>query len=113
MSSDDSRSQRPPVHVAHSVEAWPESQRAPDHRPLDGLFSPTCWSKLHTTLKLSRKQVDVIQVILCGYCEKNGAERLAIPRRTLHARLERLYLQFGVHSRTELITRVLAVLLSP
>mgnify|MGYP001557800687 CR=1 FL=1 len=65
-----------------------------------------------TALALSHKDAEAIQAILCGDSEKEAAARLGISRRAVHSRLEGLHVRFSVHSRTELVVKILASLLS-
>jgi DNA-binding CsgD family transcriptional regulator len=56
---------------------------------------------------LSPAQARVFRYLLQALSEKEVAARLCLSPHTVHKHVERIYSAFGVHSRSELITRIL------
>jgi DNA-binding CsgD family transcriptional regulator len=61
--------------------------------PLSAAFSPA--------------QRRVVRLVLEGHSEKEVAKRLHLSRHTVHNHLQAIYALLGVHSRTELVSRLL------
>jgi len=104
--------------------ATPEPRAQPDACPryrvglassgrvfAEGLFCDSIWSRTCITLRLSGKDIDLIRTIFGGNGEKEAAAQLGLSRRAIHWRLERLHAKLSVRSRSELILRLVAVLL--
>lgn len=79
---------------------------------LDGILPSDCWSRAAAALRLTTKDVEVLQALFRGDNEKEAAARLGVARRTFHGRLERLHVRLGVRSRVELLLRILLVALA-
>jgi len=79
-------------------------------KPQFAMVGPGQWKAVAATLGLTSGELDVLQAIFRGDGEKQAAVELDIARRALHARLERIHKRLGVHSRTELILKVLGAI---
>lgn len=64
-------------------------------------------SKLAETNRFSPAQQRVLQLVLQGHSEKETARRLHLSRHTVHNHLQMIYVLMGVHSRSELLSRLL------
>lgn len=56
---------------------------------------------------LSKAHGRVVHLLLEGLSDREIADRLGIARNTVHNHLREIYRKFGVHSRAELIARLL------
>ena len=54
---------------------------------------------------LSERQADVLQLLLRGMSEKEVARQLGVSTHTVHTHVKKLYAEFGVSSRGELLAR--------
>jgi DNA-binding CsgD family transcriptional regulator len=63
--------------------------------------------KLAVENKLSPAQKRVLELVLKGQSEKETAQSLHLSRCTVHNHLQTIYTLLGVHSRTELLARIL------
>ena len=54
---------------------------------------------------LSERQSDVLQLLLRGMSEKEAARQLGVSTHTVHTHVKKLYAEFGVSSRGELLAR--------
>ncbi len=54
--------------------------------------------------RLSKRRREVLANLAAGKSEKEIAERLAIQPSTVHAHVRRIYQQYGVHSRSQLLS---------
>lgn len=93
-------------------EARNQDEEVGSDKRLPDLLRENAWLETIAALGLTQKEADVVVALLRGDGEKEVALRLAVSRRTVHARLERLHSRLGVHSRTELLVTVLTSLLS-
>jgi DNA-binding NarL/FixJ family response regulator len=60
-------------------------------------------------LKLSPREQQIVEYVLRGVdSEEMIAERLGMPRRTVHEHVSRLYIKLHVTSRSQLVLRVFA-----
>lgn len=64
------------------------------------------WGAVLVFLRLSKRQCEIVELILRDFPEVSIAYELSISPRTVHAHLERLYRKLGVHSRCQLIIAV-------
>jgi DNA-binding CsgD family transcriptional regulator len=64
------------------------------------------WLLVYGSLKLNRREAQIIPLILLDCSEREIAAELNIKPSTLHTYLERLYLKLGVRGRVELVVRV-------
>ena len=70
------------------------------------LVSERLQHSLHTEESLgmlSRRQIDVLDLLLTGRSEKEIAERVGLSRHTIHDHIKDIYSRIGVHSRPELM----------
>ena len=70
------------------------------------VFSAAEWVSLTHSLRLSRREFQIIQAIFDDEIEVSIALRLGISAHTVHTYLERLYRKLRVNSRCELLVRV-------
>ena len=73
---------------------------------------PIRWSEATKHLRLSRKESESVLALMTGASEKEAAARLGVPRRTFHARIERLYKRTGIRSRMEMAVAVFQAMLN-
>ena len=57
--------------------------------------------------ELSPREEQTLSFLKAAYCEKEIAVALGLKRNTVHAYVKGIYKRFGVHSRAELLVRVL------
>ena len=74
--------------------------------PEPSLFSNETWRDLERSLRLSRRESQIVPALLADEKESAIATRLAISRHTVHTYTERLYRKMGVSSRVGLFRRV-------
>ncbi|QEL20276.1 FHA domain-containing protein [Limnoglobus roseus] len=62
--------------------------------------------RVHGTM-ISPAEERVFNLLLCGHSEKMVAAVLSLSRNTVHNHVKQIYRAFGVHSRSELLAKVL------
>lgn len=72
------------------------------------LIPPDAWAALAGRFGLSRREVEVIQLLFDGHCEAGIAYRLDISRHTVHTYIRRVYAKLGVDSYSHTILAVMA-----
>ena len=70
------------------------------------VFAPDAWSGIADSLHLSSREVEITQSVFDDEHENQIAQRLGMSTHTVHTHLERLYHKLGVHSRTQLVVRL-------
>ena len=60
--------------------------------------------------ELTPRELDVIELALTGASNKILVEHLKVSQPTLRTHLQNIYLKIGVHSHSELISKVLGIL---
>jgi DNA-binding NarL/FixJ family response regulator len=70
------------------------------------VFSDDIWRDLTRSLKLSRRESEILQAVFDDHKESLIANNLGISSHTVHTHLERLYRKLGVSSRVTLVSRV-------
>jgi DNA-binding NarL/FixJ family response regulator len=71
-------------------------------------FSRSFESPFPTLKQLSRRQREVLELILLGEAEKQIAYRLKVSHHTVHVYVKMLYAIYNVSSRGELMARFIA-----
>ena len=87
------------------------NQSAADRSPAgsDGpLIPPDAWLRLQASLRLSEREVQIVQQALEDQKEESIAYHLGISPHTVNTYFQRLYAKLHVASRAQLIVRVLA-----
>jgi DNA-binding NarL/FixJ family response regulator len=69
-------------------------------------LSETSWTAIVRSLRLSTREAEVVELILCGQTETGMALALKISRHTVHTHLERLYRKLGVTDRCQVVVRI-------
>ncbi len=77
------------------------------------VLSPAEWALIAGALRLSPRELDVVQCIFDDHTEAAMARRLAISVHTVHTHLERLYRKLGVSTRCGAAIRVFAEYAGP
>lgn len=80
--------------------------RAANHIPGRALLPPHAWIRLSGTLRLSRREMQIVQCVFDDLDESNIAFDLNISRHTVNTYFRRLYNKTGVSNRPQLILRV-------
>lgn len=70
------------------------------------VLSDNQWILIANSLKLSPRELQVVQHIFDDNREAVIAEEIGISRHTVHSYLERIYLKLHVASRCELVVRI-------
>jgi len=70
------------------------------------LFSDEVWAGLAPELKLSPRELQIVQLVFDECAEGQMAERLDISVHTVHTHLDRVYRKLGVRTRAGLVIRV-------
>ena len=76
------------------------------------ILSPNAWRRIANSLRISDRELQIIQEIFDDRKESAIAGDLAISVHTVHTHLERLYRKLGVSTRVGLILYILAEYLS-
>lgn len=66
------------------------------------------WTVLSGTLRLSGRELDIIQGVFLGETESAIAEALGISPHTVHSYFDRVYRKLHVSGRTALVVRIFA-----
>lgn len=56
-------------------------------------------------MHLSPRQVQILSLIVEGYCDKEIAQRLTMSPRTVDTHLQRLYEKHSLHSRAAIVAK--------
>jgi len=76
------------------------------------VFSDDAWRHLARVLRLSGRELEILQAVFDDQKESTIAADLGISTHTVHTHLERLYRKLRVSSRVALVVRVIAEHLS-
>ena len=76
------------------------------------ILSPNAWRRIANSLRISDRELQIIQEIFDDQKESAIARDLRISVHTVHTHLERLYRKLGVSTRGGLILYILAEYLS-
>jgi len=68
------------------------------------------WTELRRCLGLSLLQTEIVRRVFCGKSRHEIAREMAIGPRTVRTQVDRLYREFGVSNRVQLVLHVLASL---
>jgi len=82
--------------------------RAANRAPGRALLPPHAWIGLCAALRLSRREMQIVQCVFDDLDESNIAFDLNISRHTVNTYFRRLYNKAGVSNRQQLILRVVA-----
>ena len=84
---------------------------APDRAPRSASraspLSAEAWRAVAVTLRLSKRERQIIECLFDDLTEREVAERLVISSHTVHTHIARLYRKLGVRTRCGLAARVL------
>jgi len=80
-------------------------------RSLSSFLNEAAWEQLAEKLKLSRREVDIVQALLVDQRESAIASRLRMSPHTVHAHMDRLHGKLSVRSQPELILKILTAFL--
>lgn len=76
------------------------------------VLSDSQWCQIADSLRLSPREIEVVQHVFDNDREAVIAEEIGISRHTVHSYLERIYFKLRVASRCELVVRVFQTHLS-
>ncbi|MGD0461680.1 MAG: helix-turn-helix transcriptional regulator [Tepidisphaeraceae bacterium] len=82
-----------------------------DPSSLSSFLNEAAWERLAEKLKLSHREVQVVQAMLEDQRESEIARRLELSPHTVHAHMDRLHGKLSVRSQPELIVKVLTAFL--
>ena len=68
------------------------------------------WEILRRSLGLSLLQIEIVRRLFRGRSHREIAREMAIRPRTVRTQMDRLYREFGVSNRAQLVLHVLAAL---
>jgi len=71
------------------------------------LLSDQAWVEIERTLKLTRRESQIVQCVFDNLPERGIARRLRISEHTVHTHLNRLFKKLAVTTRTELVLCVM------
>lgn len=69
-------------------------------------MSSDAWREIAATLRLSRREAEILQALFDDAKESSIAADLGISAHTVHSHIERLYRKLQVSSRVTLVVRV-------
>lgn len=75
-------------------------------------LTPAVWEILIPRLRLSGREVQIIQRLLEDWNEIGIALRIRISRHTVRSHVDRLYHKLDIHSRVQLVVRIFEELLA-
>ena len=81
-------------------------------QPGRSLLSHDAWKTIANSLRISDRELEIIQGIFDDRKEMAIADELKISMHTVHTHLERLYRKLGVSSRVALVLYILSEYLS-
>jgi DNA-binding NarL/FixJ family response regulator len=70
------------------------------------IFSERAWVGVARSLRLSRRELDILRCLFDGLTESAIAARLCISLRTVHTHVERLHHKLGVTHQVALVLRL-------
>lgn len=73
----------------------------------DGFLSEKGWASIAKKLRLSPREVDIARCVLAGLGSRQIARELDVSPKTIPTYMTRLYEKLGIHSRAELVRRIL------
>lgn len=76
------------------------------------LLSEDRWRLIAASLRLSPRELQIVQCIFDGANEATVARALGISSHTVHTHIRRLYRKLGVRDRCELLIQVFATYMS-
>lgn len=79
---------------------------SPDQGTGRRLFSEEAWAQLGPLLRLSPRELEIVQLVFDEYAEGQIAEALSISSHTVHTHIDRVYRKLGVRTRAGLVIRV-------
>ena len=79
---------------------------------LSSFLTEAAWERLAERLSLSPREAQIVQAVLEDQKESAIARQLKMSPHTVHTHLERLYVKLSVHSRPELILKIVTAFLS-
>ncbi|QDU58838.1 helix-turn-helix transcriptional regulator [Aeoliella mucimassa] len=71
------------------------------------LFGDDEWKHLGKRLSLSKRELEIVQLVFTSKSEAEISKDLAISPHTVHTHLGRLYHKLGVNSRVELVVKIM------
>ena len=72
----------------------------------DGIFSDLAWNAIACSLRLSRRELQIVRGIFADGTESAIALSLNISPHTVHTHVERLHRKLGVVDRVDLVVRI-------
>jgi DNA-binding NarL/FixJ family response regulator len=70
---------------------------------------PAHWQAVCEAMELSPRQATLVELLLCGLCDKQIAAQMGISEPTVRTYLDRIWARTRTHGRMELAMRVLVV----
>jgi DNA-binding CsgD family transcriptional regulator len=93
------------------MTAWKTSTARTQH-PGQALLPPSGWLYLRTALRLSDRELQIVQRVFDDQKEDLIAAELGISPHTVRTYFQRLYAKLSVASRAQLVVRVMAAYLA-
>lgn len=96
--------------------AGPGRDRMRDRQPLprtnglpagSAMLSDRAWAVIADSLGLTRRQIQIVRLVLDDATELAMAGTLGVSMHTVHTHLDRIHKKLGVHSRVELVVLLL------
>jgi DNA-binding NarL/FixJ family response regulator len=75
------------------------------------LLTDIAWSEIARTLKLSARELEIVQGVFDNFKEDAIAGNLGVSDNTIHTHLHRLFGKLRVTTRTQLVVRIMQELL--
>ena len=76
------------------------------------LFCDTAWAGIRDKLGLSVRQASIVRYVVADECDAAIARALGLSRSTVHTHMDRLHKKLDVHTRVELVGRIVAAYLT-
>ena len=71
------------------------------------MFSELAWGEITRSLRLSRRELQIVRAIFDDYTEFAIANNLNVSPPTIHTHCERLYRKLAVTDRVKLVLRIM------
>lgn len=94
--------------AATDVTDRQEALLSPDN-PAEALLSPSQWTEVARSLRLTRREHQVAQLLFFGLTREQIADRLQLKPRTVRQYLEQLHDKLNVAGRIGVVLRIIAV----
>ncbi len=95
-------------HQPHVTNSTSSARIGPAVFAGRSLFAADAWKSIAESLRLSPRELQIVQCVFDDETEESIAQRLSISSHTVHSHMERVYRKLRVTSRVQLVIRTVA-----